>query len=73
MSQTNPEGRARLTRRLMMDLVCIVIFKPEYSTVMTTRSAVNLGRDLPVKDVVRDAFDHSIDDPPPRVGLGGGS
>ena len=23
--QTNPEGRARLTRRLIMDLVCIVI------------------------------------------------
>ena len=29
--QTNPEGRARLTRRLMMDLVCIVIFEIEYS------------------------------------------
>jgi hypothetical protein len=29
--QTNPEGRARLTRRLIMDLVCIVIFKTEYS------------------------------------------
>ena len=25
--QTNPEGRARLTRRLIMDLVLIVIFK----------------------------------------------
>jgi len=25
--QTNPEGRARLTRRLIMDLVCIVIFE----------------------------------------------
>src|SRR5437016_6068396 len=25
--QTNPEGRARLTRRLIMDLVFIVIFK----------------------------------------------
>jgi hypothetical protein len=25
--QTNPEGRARLTRRLIMDLICIVIFK----------------------------------------------
>ena len=24
-NQTNPEGRARLTRRLIMDLVCIVI------------------------------------------------
>ena len=29
--QTNPEGRARLTRRLIMDLVCIVIFEIEYS------------------------------------------
>ena len=26
--QTNPEGRARLTRRLIMDLVFIVIFGP---------------------------------------------
>ena len=26
-NQTNPEGRARLTRRLIMDLVCIVIFE----------------------------------------------
>ena len=31
--QTNPEGRARLTRRLIMDLVLIVIFEIEYSTV----------------------------------------
>ena len=29
--QTNPEGPARLTRRLIMDLVCIVIFETEYS------------------------------------------
>ena len=29
--QTNPDGRARLTRRLIMDLVCIVIFETEYS------------------------------------------
>src|SRR6266496_6686346 len=29
--QTNPEGRARLTRRLIMDLVLIVIFECEYS------------------------------------------
>jgi hypothetical protein len=29
--QTNPEGRARLTRRLIMDLVCIVISEIEYS------------------------------------------
>ena len=29
--QTNPEGPARLTRRLIMDLVCIVIFEIEYS------------------------------------------
>lgn len=31
--QTNPEGRARLTRRLIMDLVFIVIFDTEYSTI----------------------------------------
>lgn len=31
--QTNPEGRARLTRRLIMDLVFIVIFEIEYSRV----------------------------------------
>ena len=31
-NQTNPEGRARLTRRLIMDLVCIVILEIEYST-----------------------------------------
>ena len=30
-NQTNPEDRARLTRRLIMDLVFIVIFKTEYS------------------------------------------
>ena len=29
--QTNPEGRARLTRRLIMDLVFIVIYETEYS------------------------------------------
>jgi len=32
-SQTNPEGPARLARRLIMDLVCIVIFEFEYSTI----------------------------------------
>ena len=31
--QTNPEGRARLTRRLIMDLVFIVMFRREYSTI----------------------------------------
>ena len=31
--QTNPEGPARLTRRLIMDLVCIVMFATEYSTI----------------------------------------
>jgi hypothetical protein len=31
--QTNPEGRTRLTRRLIMDLVFIVIFETEYSTI----------------------------------------
>ena len=30
--QTNPEGPARLTRRLIMDLVRIVIFETQYST-----------------------------------------
>lgn len=34
--QTNPEGRARLTRRLIMDLVCIVIFEAQYSTLFAT-------------------------------------
>ena len=29
--QTNPEGRTRLTRRLIMDLVFIVICETEYS------------------------------------------
>jgi hypothetical protein len=31
--QTNPEGPARLMRRLIMDLVLIVIFEFEYSTI----------------------------------------
>ena len=31
-NQTNSEGRARLTRRLIMDLVFIVIFEVEYNT-----------------------------------------
>jgi len=31
--QTNPEGRARLTRRLIMDLVFIVMFGIQYSTI----------------------------------------
>lgn len=35
--QTNPEGRARLTRRLIMDLVFIVIFRTEYSTIVIWR------------------------------------
>jgi hypothetical protein len=30
-NQTNPEGRARLTRRLIMNLVCILILVVEYS------------------------------------------
>ncbi len=30
--QTNPKGRARLTRRLIMDLVFIVISETEYGT-----------------------------------------
>src|SRR5260370_33733791 len=32
--QTNPEGPARLTRRLIMDLVLIVIFEPDKSTAL---------------------------------------
>ena len=31
-AQTNPEGPARLTRRVIMDLVLIVIVETEYST-----------------------------------------
>jgi hypothetical protein len=34
--QTNPKGRARLTRRLIMDLVFIVIFRTEYSMLPNT-------------------------------------
>ncbi len=33
--QTNPEGRARLTRRLIMDLVFIVIFKSSIARLRT--------------------------------------
>jgi len=32
-SQTNPEGSARLTRRLIVDLILMVIFKLQYSTI----------------------------------------
>jgi len=35
--QTNPEGRTRLTRRLIMDLVCIVILETEYNTISAKR------------------------------------
>ena len=38
-NQTNPEGPARLTRRLIMDLVCIVIFRGEYSTTQELSAA----------------------------------
>jgi hypothetical protein len=31
--QTNPEGRTRLTRRLIMDLIFIVTFAIQYSTI----------------------------------------
>jgi hypothetical protein len=44
-----------------------------FPTATRLRSAVNLSRDLLVKGVARDAFDHSINDPPARVGLAGGS
>ena len=40
--QTNPEGRARLTRRLIMDLVCIVIFETEFS--MLSEAIPSLAR-----------------------------
>ena len=40
--QTNPEGRARLTRRLIMDLVFIVIFETEYS--MLSEAIPSLAR-----------------------------
>ena len=40
-NQTNPEGRARLTRRLIMDLVFIVIFETEYSTISVSHSVVD--------------------------------
>src|SRR6266849_8318513 len=40
--QTNPEGPARLTRRLIMDLVCIVIFETEYS--MLSEAIPSLAR-----------------------------
>jgi hypothetical protein len=36
--QTNPEGRARLTRRLIMDLVRIVIFKPSITRLSQFKS-----------------------------------
>ncbi len=36
--QTNPEGQARLTRRLIMDLVRIVIFVTEYSMILEVHS-----------------------------------
>ena len=41
--QTNPEGRARLTRRLIMDLVFIVIFEAEYNTPFRLNSADFVG------------------------------
>ena len=41
--QTNPEGRARLTRRLITDLVCIVIFETEFSTILTDSARTTFG------------------------------
>ena len=38
--QTNPEGPARLTRRLIMDLVLIVIFETEYSIAFSGNPAL---------------------------------
>ena len=43
-NQTNPEGRARLTRRLIMDLVFIVIFKIEYSIAFGGNPALMLAK-----------------------------
>ena len=40
-NQTNPEGRARLTRRLIMDLVFMVIFETEYSICSQLESTTN--------------------------------
>ena len=48
--QTNPEGPARLTRRLMMDLVFIVIFGTEY-TMLSARFRTNNCSQL--LDVIR--------------------
>ena len=47
--QTNPEGRARLTRRLIMDLVFIVIFVSEYSTPFR-RNSTNLAAVVKLSD-----------------------
>ena len=44
--QTNPEGPARLTRRLIMDLVFIVIFETEYSTTLEQISPRHYPQDL---------------------------
>ena len=44
--QTNPEGRARLTRRLIMDLVFIVICESEYSTVSKAAEGLFYNFDL---------------------------
>jgi hypothetical protein len=38
--QTNPEGQARLTRRLIMDLACIVIFEAQYSIAFSGNPAL---------------------------------
>jgi hypothetical protein len=43
--QTNPEGPARLTRRLIMDLVCIVIFEFEYSTISAAIPTISITKE----------------------------
>ena len=46
--QTNPEGRARLTRRLIMDLVCMVISRLSIARFLRhshTLHSLSLGRE----------------------------
>jgi len=45
-NQTNPEGRARLTRRLIVNLVLMVIFEAEYSMCLPENAAKLLLADV---------------------------
>jgi hypothetical protein len=47
-NQTNPEGRARLTRRLIMDLICIVIVIFEMQYIMLYLKSIII--DFPCQD-----------------------